>query len=65
MSEDGILVSKTTFWLRGRVYPKGTTVRVGHPILKGLETLFEPLVVDFEHVPPPSNRHSARKSEEK
>lgn len=25
-----------------------TTVREGHPLLKGRETLFEPLVVDYD-----------------
>lgn len=30
---------------------KGATVRVGHPLLRGREDMFEPLVVNFEHTP--------------
>lgn len=38
-----------------------TTVREGHPILKGRENLFKPLVPDFEVEDPPEKQSAARK----
>lgn len=31
-----------------RQFRHGTTVRVGHPVLQGIEHLFEPLTPDYE-----------------
>lgn len=47
-----IMVATSTFLFEHngvlKHVPQGTTVRVGHPILKGREDLFHPLVVDYE-----------------
>lgn len=66
MTEGAILVAKTgamfdyegqkVFLVAGR-----TTVREGHPVLKGREHLFRPLKVDFEMEDPPQKQPAARK----
>jgi hypothetical protein len=61
-TDDTILVAHTAFAMSdGRVVHRGQTVRVGHPILKGRESMFSPLVVDFEVDDQTSNagRHAA------
>ena len=58
MSEDGIFVCVSPFRVKGHVIRRGTTVRVGHPLLKGREMLFRPFKVDYEFEPPRSSRHS-------
>lgn len=61
-TDETILVALTTFAMNdGTVVHRGQTVRVGHPLLKGCESLFMPIVVDFEVDEQPSNsgRHAA------
>jgi hypothetical protein len=63
MADGGILVAATsatfayegqTVWLtQGR-----TTVREGHPILKGREHLFKPFTIDYE-LPEPKKAETA------
>lgn len=60
MSDDGIFVCKTPFWMGRQLVKRGMTVRLGHPLLTGNEHLFKPFVVDFDHEPEPS-KHSAQK----
>jgi hypothetical protein len=61
-TDDTILVAHSSFAMaNGVVVHKGTTVRVGHPMLKGREELFSPLVVDYEvEEQPAPGRHAAR-----
>lgn len=61
-TDDTILVAKHSFAMaNGLIVHQGMTVRVGHPILKGRESAFEPLVVDFEvdEQAPNAGRHAA------
>jgi hypothetical protein len=41
--------------------PQGATIRAGHPLLKGREGFFSPLVIDFDlaEPTPPSPRKGA------
>lgn len=54
-TQESILTAKHSFIFeedgRTMTVVKGATVRVGHPLLRGREDMFTPLVVDFEHTP--------------
>lgn len=53
MSSQDILVAKASFFyeLDGAsvMVPKGTTVRVGHPLLDGRGDMFEPITVNYDN----------------
>lgn len=64
-TDDTILVAHSSFAMAdGVVVHKGTTVRVGHEILRGREDLFEPLVVDYEvdEQAPATGRHAGTRA---
>lgn len=46
--DESILVAREAFFYEGGHVPKGTTARTGHPIIKGRESLFSPIEVDYE-----------------
>lgn len=58
MTDPSIVRAKRTFAYTDEhgthMIRKGQTVRVGHPVLKGRDRLFEPATVDHEHKPKPS-----------
>lgn len=64
--EESLLQASDTFHFVGPdgipvVVNKGDIVRIGHPMLSGRESLFAPLVVDFEHdAPTRVGRHAPR-----
>jgi hypothetical protein len=67
MAETGILICRESFltdWEgQRRIFTAGqTTIREGHPIVKGNEHLFEPLTITYE-LPEPKKaegRHQAK-----
>ena len=40
---------------------RGATVRAGHPIMKGREDMFEPLVVEYDYEQPKPRARAATK----
>lgn len=62
-TEDTILVVRESFVYAGGRVNKGQLVRVGHPLITGRESLFVPLVVDYdldEPVAKPVGRHAGK-----
>lgn len=58
--EETIHVAKYTFFHAGGLVVKGTTVRIGHPLLDdGRDAIFEPIRVDYDVEDDTTGRHVA------
>jgi hypothetical protein len=65
MAEAGILIASESFltdWEgQRRIFTAGqTTIREGHPLVKGREQMFKPLTVDYE-LPEPKKDEGAHR----